>query len=163
MIGLSHLTYFFLLLLRIRLLIIIVFEFRLQPDHFFLFFIVFADLNFSLVLILHSCLIFAILSLLRSLFLFKFFLLLATYSFDIFQYLRILFFFDILLRPHVFQNLFCILLGFFHFSLLLLHYLLSFTLIPPFYFWEYIKEQIAYIDCDNWQADHYKEPALSLS
>ncbi len=134
MIGLSHLTYFFLLLLRIRLLIIIVFEFRLQPDHFFLFFIVFTDLNFSLVLILQSCFIFAILSLLRSLLLFQFFLLFAYFIFDILQYLRILFFFDILLRAHVFQNLFCILLSFYHFSLLLLHYLLPFTLIPPLYF-----------------------------
>ena len=82
MIGFSDLTYFFLLLLRIRFHLIIAFKFRLPPNFFLVFFIVFTDLNLSLVLNLQSCSIIPFLSpwtlsfLLHSLLLFHLFLLL---------------------------------------------------------------------------------------
>jgi hypothetical protein len=41
--------------------------------------------------------------------------------------------------------------------------LLAFPRIPSFKFREHIKEQIAYVDCNNFKADNDKKPALALS
>ena len=142
----------FCLMFMIRHDIVIIFEFRWPPYAIFLFFIIFTDLNFSLIFILHSCMIIPLRTFINHDFLLwtvLLFHILILHSF-ISRNLNFLYFFYIILRPHVIKTLLSILPSFI--PLFLVHQYDLFTLpqTPRFHFWKNIREQIADVDCDNW-------------